>query len=140
MVEAAARDVDGLEVSDLDIRAETPSYSSDLLRRCSQLWSNAALWFIIGADSLNDFHTWHEPTCVLHRARLAVAARPGWSVPEILASTPLAVLREHTDAFESVPLDISATLIRERLGRGLPVDWLVPEPVIAYSRKHALYR
>jgi nicotinate-nucleotide adenylyltransferase len=37
-------------------------------------------------------------------------------------------------------IDISATDIRERVQRGLPVDHLVPAGVARYIRKHRLYR
>jgi nicotinate-nucleotide adenylyltransferase len=52
----------------------------------------------------------------------------------------VADLAGHVDAFSSVPIDISATRIRQRLAAGEPVDWLVPAPVLAYIRARDLYR
>jgi nicotinate-nucleotide adenylyltransferase len=37
-------------------------------------------------------------------------------------------------------LDISASDVRARIARGEDVAALVPEPVLAYIRKHGLYR
>jgi nicotinate-nucleotide adenylyltransferase len=37
-------------------------------------------------------------------------------------------------------LPVSATEIRDRVRRGLPVDDLVPPAVEAYIREHGLYR
>ena len=139
MLEIATAGLDRFVVDPIDLRAGENSYTSDLLQRVREAEPDAQLWFIIGGDSLAELHTWHRPQRILELTRLAVATRPGWDVDRALAESPVPGLRHRVDRFSSVPVDLSATLIRERLGAGLPVDWLVPAEVIAFIRGRALY-
>ena len=87
--------------------------------------------FLIGADQLADFPTWKEPERVLELARLGVATRPGYALEPSSA-------RVETFAIE--PHEISSSRIRERAGRGEPIDGLVVPAVAAYVDAHDLYR
>jgi nicotinate-nucleotide adenylyltransferase len=96
----------------------------------------AALWFLIGGDSLRDFGTWVEPEQILALTRLAVLPRPGaepdW--PALTARFP--TLPERVDWLDGALLDVSSTALRqsERLRRRL-----LPAGVRAYIRQHGLY-
>lgn len=87
--------------------------------------------FLIGADQLADFPTWKEPERVLELARLGVATRPGWQPEED---------SDRIEVFELDPHPVSSTEIRERIGRGEPIDGLVSPAVAAYIAAHDLYR
>lgn len=139
MLEIATAGVEGFVVDPIDLRGDEPAYTSELLERIRATEPDARLWFVIGADSLAELHTWHDPEGILALARLAVATRPGWDIEETLATSPVPGLRERVDPFTSVPVDLSATTIRSRLAAGLPVDWLVPAPVLAYIDARHLY-
>jgi nicotinate-nucleotide adenylyltransferase len=87
--------------------------------------------FLIGADEFAAFAGWKEPERVLELARLGVATRPGWE-PE--ASS------DRIELFDLAPHPVSSTEIRERVGRGEPIDRLVVPAVAAYIEDHDLYR
>lgn len=140
MLEIATQGIADFLVDPVDLRDETPSYTSELLERIRRGEPDAELWFIIGSDSLAELHTWHQPERVIQRARLAVAERPGWNIDDALATSTVEGLHERVDQFTSVPIDLSATLIRERIASGLPVDWVVPDDVLAYIADHGLYK
>lgn len=95
----------------------------------AELGEDAELVLLMGADQYAQraaWHRWHE---VARLARIAVFARPGAPPPEgeaMLVPLPL--------------LDISASVIRARLARGADVSALVPPAVLAYIRRHGLYR
>jgi nicotinate-nucleotide adenylyltransferase len=139
MLELATAGVPGFAVDPIDLRGDEPAYTSELLERIRAAEPDAELWFIIGGDSLAELHTWHEPERILALARLAVATRPGWSIDGALATSPVPNLRDRVDTFSSVPIDLSASVIRSRLAAGLPVDWLVPTNVLDYIEERLLY-
>lgn len=139
MIELATAHADGFAIDPIDLRGDEPSYTSELLERISAAEPEADLWFVIGGDSLAELHTWHRPERVIQLARLAVAARPGWSLDKALASSPVPGLRQRVDTVATAPVDLSATLIRERVTAGLPIDWLVPEPVLRFIETRGLY-
>ena len=68
---------------------------------------------------------------MLELARLGVATRPGWE-PERSS--------DRIEVFELEPHPVSSTEIRERAGRGEPIDGLVVPAVAAYIAEHDLYR
>lgn len=140
MLELATQHVESFRPDALDLDTELPSYTSTLLERIRLRQPKDDLWFIIGADSLRDFSSWHEPEKILHHARLAVAQRPGFEIECSLKNSPLPQLKNYVDVFSSVPVNLSATLIRERLRAKVPVDWLVPANVLAYIGANDLYR
>ncbi len=138
MVQRGIRDDDRFAVSDLDLRRDAPSYTSELVARLAKELPGTALHFIAGADSLRDFPTWHEPREILKHAELAIAARPGTSITdEMLESVP--TLRTRTRIFESPLIDISSTTIRNRVHHGRSIRYLVPADVETYIEEHGLY-
>lgn len=140
MLEIATQGIAGFVPDSIDLAGDTPSYTSDLLARVRLTRPNDHLWFIIGTDSLKDFGKWHQPDRILELARLAVAERPGWDLKQSLAASSIDNLAEHVDTFASVPLDLSATRIRERVHEGQPVEWLVHHAVHNFIHDRGLYR
>ncbi|TMJ94252.1 MAG: nicotinate-nicotinamide nucleotide adenylyltransferase [Actinobacteria bacterium] len=108
----------------------------DMLR--SGRWNDPLV--LIGADEFSDFLTWKEPDEVLERARLAVAARPGY--PRERLDGVLEGLRnpERVLFFEIEPLPISSREIRDRVARGESIDGLVPPAVAELIEELGLYR
>ena len=108
----------------------------DMLR--SGRWNDPLV--LIGADEFSDFLTWKEPDEVLERARLAVAARPGY--PRERLDGVLERLRnpERVLFFEIEPLPISSREIRDRVARGESIDGLVPPAVAELIEELGLYR
>jgi nicotinate-nucleotide adenylyltransferase len=122
-------------VSRVDIDRPGPTYTVDTLADLrSRYGPDVALRFITGADALRDFATWREPGEVLRQASLIAVTRPDHGID-------LAGLPEGAVTVVAVPaLAISASDIRDRVRRGMPIDYLVPQGVASYVHKHGLYR
>lgn len=129
----------GFEVSRLETDAHTACFTVDTLAHLRRELPEAELRLIIGADEAVIFPTWREPRTILKQARLAVATRPGLDATELRSRVPSWV-RKNMDVLPPLNIDISATEIRARLARGLPVDQMLPEGVLAYIEKVRLYR
>jgi nicotinate-nucleotide adenylyltransferase len=85
---------------------------------------------LLGADAAADLPAWREASQLPDLARIAVFARPGNPVPD---------LPWISTVIEVPAIDISATEVRGRARRGLPIrDW-VPDPVAEYITTHRLY-
>jgi nicotinate-nucleotide adenylyltransferase len=87
---------------------------------------------LIGADEYLDFPSWKEPEAVLELARLGVATRPGFALPD---ESPERVL-----FFELESVPVSSREIRAREARAEPIDGLVPAAVAAAIAGSGLYR
>lgn len=139
MVQRAIAGNDRFEFSDLDLRTDSPSYTSDLVIRIDQVNPEWDLFFVAGADSLRDFPTWHEPETILRHVTLAIANRPGIVINDgVLSAVP--GLRDRVRVFPSPLIDISSTDIRDRISQRRSIRYLVPERVRTYIEDHGLYR
>ena len=127
------------EVSRVDIDRDGPTYTVDTLRDLHEGFSRAhpkdsAEWFFItGADALTEIVGWHDPDGIIERAHLVGVTRPGHQLAD--PGLPEGVVT----LIEIPALSISSSDIRERVSEGKPIDYLVPEGVARWIRKHRLY-
>lgn len=125
--------------SDLDLRGDAPSYTSDLITHLHETLPTTDLFFLIGADSLASFATWHEPETILMHASLGIAERPGTTIDDqVRESVPGLADRIHE--FDSPLIELSSSEIRDRRGRRSSITYLVPEMVEDYIVERGLYR
>jgi nicotinate-nucleotide adenylyltransferase len=139
MVELAIADRPHFALSRADLDRPGPHYTIDLLTIIQQQFPEAALWFIMGEDSLGDLLRWRDPARIIQLARLAVLRRPGCQPDWPTLDRALPDLHARLDWIEHAAIDISATDIRQRVQHGLPITTLVPESVIAYLVAQRLY-
>ena len=143
MVHLAVAGNPAFGVSTAEVDGPGPSYTAETMAELRQrVGAGAELFFIMGADSLADFPHWHQPLRILELARLAVAERStlGDEGFEEGISEELAVALREQVVWLSMPLiAISASAVRERVRRGLPIRYWVPEAVEEYIQRHRLY-
>jgi nicotinate-nucleotide adenylyltransferase len=93
-----------------------------------ELGADTTLWLLIGADQYAKLDTWHRPQDVKKLASIAVFARPGWDIG-----------RANVERIPFTPMEVSASDIRARAGRGEDVSPFVPAAVANYIASHRLY-
>jgi nicotinate-nucleotide adenylyltransferase len=138
MVRQAIADHPNCEVSTIEIEREGPSYTDVTLEALRDADSSAEFFFILGYDALADLPHWHAPQRVIELATLVVAGRPA----EIASEAPQAALgdlRARIIWLEMPAIEISATDIRERVGSGRSIRYLVPDSVMEYIASNGLY-
>lgn len=95
----------------------------------------ADLFFVMGQDSLEEFGTWRDPERILALARLAVVPRGDGDRPSLDAA-----VRRRVVFLKPPRIGIASSEIRRRLARSGTVRYWLPDSVLAYIRKHGLYR
>jgi nicotinate-nucleotide adenylyltransferase len=102
------------------------------------------LFFLLGADMLNDLPHWRHTERILELALPVVAARPGSGELDFAGLSPfasperLAQIREHQ--VEMPEIGLSSTAIRRRVKAGLSIRYQTPRAVEKYIESHGLYR
>jgi nicotinate-nucleotide adenylyltransferase len=119
-------------VSRVDIERPGPTFTVDTLRDLHDAHGPAELYFITGADTLAGMATWREPEVVAELAHMVGVTRPGHTLGEDVPTAATLLEIPH--------LEVSSTMIRQRVAAGLPIDFLVAAPVAEYIGKNALYR
>jgi len=133
MTRLAVRGNPAFRVSDLESRRPGPSYTVETLRAIHRRLPGRELVLLLGADSLNDLPTWHEPEEIVRLARLAVAPRTE-RARRARRGAPRADF-----AIDAPVLEVSSSDLRMRARRGESLRYLVPDAVAAYVRRHRLY-
>lgn len=139
--------VDGeplFSVSDFDLARTGPTYTVETVAHFRTAHGpDAALYWIIGGDSLAELHTWYHVDALAALCRIVTAVRPGWERPDLTALRERlgdARLAEIESGILATPrIDISATDIRARIRAKQSIRYLVPEPVRVYIEQHQLY-
>lgn len=138
MCEIAFRAVDGVTVSDCEISRNEISYTYLTCRRFAEEFPSAELFFLVGADMLEDFFTWKNPRDILSHATLAACGREE-EIPSELKERFAAVFSCGFVPVNYVGRRVSSTNIRVSLAFGKEPQEL-DEEVLRYIRERGLYR
>lgn len=101
---------------------------------------------LCGADVLESMAkpgVWVGPGVILREHGVVCVARHGTELAPLLAApgSLLAECKQHIVVVEDpVGNSLSASKVRAEMAAGRPVRYLVPDAVLAYMRKHGLYR
>jgi nicotinate-nucleotide adenylyltransferase len=121
-------------VSRVDVDRNGPTYTIDTLTDLHSQRPDAELFFITGADALAQIVSWRDNERLFELAHFVGVTRPGFYLAD-------AHLPDGGVSLVEVPaLAISSTDCRDRVGRGMPVWYLVPDGVVQYIEKRGLYR
>ena len=125
------------EISDLEIQRGGTSYTIDTVReyKSDQDYDSRELYYLIGSDSLQTFHTWKEPREILDESQVIVALRPGFR-PSDISNWILRKVR-----FANIPrFEISSSTIRSRWQENKTIRYMVTQPVWEYINDHGIYK
>ncbi len=163
MVQRALEGTPGLTVSEVEIHRPAKSYSIETVRVLGEeLGPEADLFFITGLDAFLEFPTWREAAALLRLCHFVVVPRPPFKF-EALSSMPLLpplapdslveLDQRRLDRLDVAipdgpgltllalpPCEISASEIREKLRKGLPLSNLLPASVESYIIRNRLYQ
>ncbi len=160
MLSLATNNEAKIKVSTIELDAPEQPFTFETQTKLKNEFSDAQIFFIIGADSWKDIKTWREWQTVLTLTNIVVVTRPKFEIEfahvtdEIrqrivdLRDNNQSKTKDRKPKFEdqkiyitdAVFLDISATEIRRKI-HARETDWreLVPIEVAKYIEKYDLY-
>ncbi|MGW6129702.1 nicotinate-nucleotide adenylyltransferase [Cellulomonas sp. NPDC055163] len=121
-------------VSRVDVDRAGLTYTVDTLRDLHEARPDAELFFITGADAIEQILSWKAPDELFEMAHFVAVNRPGHT----LSTDGLPA--DRVSQQEIPALAISSSDVRARARGGAPVWYLVPDGVVQYIAKHGLYR
>ena len=143
MIELAIAGNPAFQLARIEIDRGGVSYTVDTLKSIRELHANDELFLLLGADSLDDFDAWREPSEICQLATPLVVNRPG------AKKVDLSVLEKYVDSqrYESFcshlivsPLiDIQSRQIREKVEKRQSIRYLTPRSVEKYIETQKLY-
>jgi len=136
MLRSAITENPHFELCDIEIERGGVSYSIDTIKAVKKKYKieKNNIYFLIGSDTLMDFHTWKDPKTILKECKVIVAIRPGFKPSAI----PGWIL--HHIQFANIPrFEISSTNIRNRWRENKTIRYMVTQPVWEYINNYNLY-
>ncbi len=121
-------------VSRVDVDRPGPTFTTDTLRDLAAARPGAELFFITGADALEQIVSWKDVDVLWELARFVAVSRPGHTLD--VSGLPVG----RVSVVEIPALAISSSDIRRRVREGRPIRYLVPTGVLQYIAKSGLYR
>ena len=140
MLRIAAAECPEMEVSDIELRREGPSYSYLTVEALREQYPDAELILLMGTDMFLSFHTWREPERILKHAALGVFYRGEKGEKEkILAKKQeMEANGAKVELVENQILPISSTQLRRMIAFRC-ADPYLPGGVGDYIREKGLY-
>ena len=144
MTRLLAKTDPGLEVSDVELRREGPSYTIDTIHALEREHPDDALFWIIGADTLGELPTWKRAAELLAAIPFVVVNRPGAPLDREFAELAEGLGQAVADDLRQrvvtmAPQPISSTAIRQGIREQTPWAERVPAAVAEYIESHGLY-
>jgi nicotinate-nucleotide adenylyltransferase len=141
MLQAAIGENPKFELSRLDIDRQPPHYAVDSLTLYRRRFPQAELIYLMGGDSLEDLPTWYEPQQFIEACDgLGVMRRPGDQVDLNGLEKELPGITDKVSFVDAPLLEISSSIIRERIAVGRHYRYYLPVKVYEIIEHRVLYR
>ena len=130
------------EVSDIELKRQGKSYTSDTLRILQKLYPDDELYLLMGSDMFLSLHTWHEPEVICSLAHIGAFSRLQEGETETFTAQKTMLEREygakvHIIVNDNV-IELSSTEVREAFTGGKGKD-LTPTAIYGYIEREHLY-
>jgi len=144
MIQLAIAGNSRFEFSDYELKKPGPSFTLETVRYFQgQSGDKAEIYWLMGADSVEDLQHWYCVTELIDQCNLAVMYRGGVAPPDFTKFEPIwgrqRVEKLQRNIIATPLIDISSTEIRKRLSSGRDVSGMVNPKVLQYIREQGLY-
>ena len=140
MLRLTLADCPEIEVSDLEVNREGPSYTWETIQHLREMYPDACLILFMGTDMFLSVHTWKNPEFILENVTLGVFYRGDKGENRAIEAkkAELEAQGAKVELVQNVVIPISSTQMRRLLAFRCAGAFL-PEGVLDYIREHRLY-
>jgi len=129
MLSVATSDVDYFKINTIELVRKGKSYTVDTIKALQENHPKDQFYFIIGADMVEYLPHWHKIDQLVKMIQFIGVKRPDFEI-----DSPYPVI-----GLDTPVLEISSTMIRERLKTNQSIRYLVPKPVLTVIKERGLY-
>ncbi|MTW84136.1 nicotinate-nucleotide adenylyltransferase [Virgibacillus dakarensis] len=129
MLERAIASNDTFKIDTIEVERLGKSYTFDTMKALIDTYPDTIFYFIIGADMVEYLPKWDRINELINIVKFVGVRRTGY---HLQSDFPIIAL--------DIPMiDVSSTLIRERISRNQSTRYLLPEDVESYIKGKRLY-
>ena len=140
MLRLTLADCPEIEVSDLEVNREGPSYTWETIQHLKEMYPEACLILFMGTDMFLSIDSWKNSEFILENATLGVFYRGNKGEAQAIEAkkAELEAQGAKVELVQNVVIPISSTQMRRLLAFRCAGAFL-PEGVLDYIREHRLY-
>lgn len=132
MLQLALGDDSRFAISDIELTREGISYTVDTLTLLRNKYPDDNLYLLMGSDNVVDIAAWKNPEQIFALCKVAAGRRPDFN--------PTGPYVNRVRFFDMPSVNLSSTIIRDKIKEGKSIKYLVPPPVEDYILGNGLYR
>jgi nicotinate-nucleotide adenylyltransferase len=132
LVQTAIDDNPRLKASSVEFKLPKPSYTSNTLAYLKENYPNHTFSIIMGSDSFCNIANWHNYRYLIEGYRFIVYRRKGFEINDSLGAD--------IKLLDSPMLEISSTMLREKIKSGSPIDYWLPKSVAEEIKNNNYYK
>ncbi|OEF99009.1 nicotinate (nicotinamide) nucleotide adenylyltransferase [Vulcanibacillus modesticaldus] len=129
------------KICTIELERNGPSYTIDTMKELKSRYPDDSFFFIIGGDMIKYLPYWKGIDELLKIVKFIGLERPGYSLNQEMGEEDYLTMQIGKNV-EMVPmpqLDISSSMIRNRVRNHREIRFLVPKDVEQYIKEHGLY-
>ncbi len=128
--------------SDIEIKREGNTYTYETLEELHQIYPNAKIFFLVGADCLFTIERWYQPQRIFDNCILLAANRNDVPQAELLEKTQYLedTFKAKVILLDVPQIDISSTKVRENVKLGKSIRYMVADDVRDFILQNNFYQ
>ncbi len=131
MIGLAIQGEKGLKVIDLN---GNPTHTFDTILKAKKYFPGNEFFWLMGTNLVEEFSSWSKPKMVLQEAKLILFPVPGSEHEKNSLFNS-----DNSIIVQAKEIDLSSTIVREKLSKGESIEDLVDEKVLDYIEENRLY-
>ena len=135
MLKLAIQDSYHFDISDMEIQRSGISYTIDTLNHLKK--ENIEIYLIMGYDEVKIFDKWKDPDKIAEISNKLVGV---WRGPRCIVGEENNLIEKYNFHMLDIDINISSTIIREKVSKGFSIKYLTPDNVIKYIDNQCLYK
>ncbi|MFD2918945.1 nicotinate (nicotinamide) nucleotide adenylyltransferase [Terrimonas rubra] len=132
LLRVAIQQDDRMKVSDVEFGLPKPSYTSVTLAHLTEKHPGYTFHVIMGGDSFQNLHKWHNYEYIIKHFPVMVYNRPGFTIDNAIGAD--------LQIADAPLLEISATAIRTLIKENKSVKYLLPDAVREEIERTGYYK
>jgi nicotinate-nucleotide adenylyltransferase len=131
LAQLATEDNSRFKVSNIEFKMPKPSYTIDTLLYLKEKYPKRRFSLLMGSDNLIHIHKWKNHDLILNEHKIYCYSRENSEVTKDFAGTIIAL--------DCPKIDLSSTLIRQRIAEKKSIRYLVPDATRLEIEKSGYY-
>lgn len=141
MLRAYAASYEDVHVYTIELEMDGFTYTANTLTSLHEMYSDYSFIFLIGGDSIVNFHKWYQPETIVKYADIAICTRDDCDLKDVetIISNLISSFGGRFIPLKFKNVDVSSTMVRKLLAEKRDAGSYIPKEIYDYILTKKLY-